>query len=144
MHRGRREAVAARMIDTAPHPWNQGLWERLQGQGDRSSHAWLFCGIEGLGKNALAVRYLVSVLDATGRARTLIPAGSHPDLHVLMPGALLGGDGLIQRYALRYLDEPKSAAAKPKKAISVVRVAENTGSAMRVAARSAATGGGSP
>lgn len=102
------------------HPWNQPIWEQLAQEGGRRNHALLFNGQVGLGKLDLAMALAQRVISHQNeRSASLFAAGSHPDMHVLMPESELHtleeGD-IKQVYTGRYL-EPHTG--KPKQAISI-------------------------
>ncbi len=109
------------------HPWNDGPWRRLA-TARRLPHALMLCGVAGLGKLAFAQRLarwrLCAARDdsaACGRCRgcSLFAAGTHPDMHVLAPERLaLAGDGLMMRYALRYVSE-EAASGKRKPGLGI-------------------------
>ena len=112
------------------HPWNVGIWEQLVAENERSTHAWLFAGNAGLGKRALAFRLARfclcerTALSDRGRARgnEMFYAGTHPDLHVLMPEDLtIRGEATAPGYAARYVD-PSTKGAKPKSVITVDQI----------------------
>ena len=91
--------------------WNRSAWQQLTGDSQRSTHAWLLAGPEGLGKQELGVRYASRLLGDPDNFET----ASNPDFHVLMPerDADPGGP-LLQRYAMRYY---LTAADRKAKAI---------------------------
>ena len=98
-------------------PWNEELWLNLTANRDRNTHAWLFCGVVGLGKLDVALDYAESLLGGSYSFST----GSHPDLHVLSPEQQLDeGGSLLQRYGMRYYVTDKKK--KPKAVISVDQV----------------------
>ncbi len=118
------------MSDAAIHPWNLDIWSTLVGEGVRSTHAWLFSGPPGLGKRALAwrlARFHLSERPALSdrerrRGAELFSAGSHPDLHVLMPQDLaVEAAAPVSAYAARYAELPASGA-KLKSVITVDQV----------------------
>jgi len=79
----------------------------------------LFCGDAGLGKRDLAVSLAHFVLtDNHSQSENLFNAGSHPDLHVLLPECH-AGDDLIGDYARRYLE---THSGKPKKGITIEQI----------------------
>jgi DNA polymerase-3 subunit delta' len=99
-------------------PWQDLQWQRIAAMqaGDRLPHALLLRGPEGVGKYRFACRLLAALLCESevhgnrpcGECRgcRLIAAGSHPDLHALLPlegKQLIGIDqvrSLIQRIGL--------------------------------------------
>ena len=108
----------------AIYPWNQELWQGLTLEPERSNHALLFVGNEGLGKRDLAfalMHYLMC--DNHSQSETLFQAGSHPDLHVIMPEVLvhqyLEQESIVGQFGQRYL-EPHSG--KPRKGITIDQV----------------------
>ena len=118
------------MNDDDIHPWNLDIWSKLVGHSDRSTHAWLFAGNAGLGKRALASRlarfYLSERAALSDRRRQrggeMFRAGTHPDLHVLMPEELVTQALVpVSAYAARYADPP-SKGAKLKSVITVDQV----------------------
>jgi len=111
------------MIDPV-HPWNQMIWKTLTQSLRQTNHAWLFRGSDGVGKTATAINFALHVLllDANDpvRTKTLFCAGSHPDIHVLMPEqTCVDVEGLVERYALRYVE---GTSGKAKSVISVDQV----------------------
>jgi len=105
------------------HPWNEVLWQSLMGASERRNHALLFTGSRGLGKIATGFALAQNVLcDGQTQSITLFDAGSHPDLHVLMPEDKvleLDGADLLGSFANRYL-EPNNG--KPKRLIGIEQV----------------------
>lgn len=101
------------------HPWNQEIWQHLTLEPERSNHALLFNGDAGLGKRDLAFALAHFVLtDTHSQSETLFNAGSHPDLHVLMPEAEIQ-DNLVGSFARRYTEQH---SGKPKKTITIDQV----------------------
>ena len=101
------------------HPWNQELWQNLTMEPERSNHALLFCGDSGLGKRDLAFALAHFVLtDNHSQSESLFNAGSHPDLHVLMPECHVNDD-LLGDFARRYLE---SHSGKPRKNITIDQI----------------------
>ena len=101
------------------HPWNQEIWQHLTLEPERSNHALLLNGDAGLGKRDLAFSLAHFVLtDTHSQSETLFNAGSHPDLHVLMPEAEIQED-LIGSFANRYIEQH---SGKPKKTITIEQV----------------------
>lgn len=116
------------MFQRTIHPWNQTLWQQLTLEPERSNHALLFHGNKGLGKFNLASALAHFVLtDNHSQSESLFNAGSHPDLHIVMPEGLIAeiGEaaqsqhGLMATYAARYI-EPHSG--KPRKAITIDQI----------------------
>jgi len=106
------------------HPWNQELWQHLTIEPERSNHALLFNGDKGLGKVDLAFSLAHFVMtDTHSQSASLFDAGSHPDLHVLMPENLIQ-DNLLGDYAKRYI-EPHSG--KPKRSIVIDSIRKLSG-----------------
>lgn len=106
------------------HPWNRAVWETLTRRSERTTHAWLFKGPQGVGKTVTAIQFALYLLaeDSADRAKVhrLFSAGSHPDFHVLMPEQrCVDGGGILERYAMRYVGTGKG---KPKSIISVDQV----------------------
>lgn len=105
------------------HPWNEERWKTLTQGEDRSTHALLFCGPTGLAKFELAFALAQHVVvGGHQQSQNLLDAGTHPDLHVLMPedyAILLNEDGREFKFASRYL-EPNSG--KPKRALSIEQI----------------------
>jgi len=101
------------------HPWNQEIWQNLTLEPERSNHALLFNGDTGLGKRdtAFALAHFV-LTDTHSQSETLFNAGSHPDLHVLMPEAEIQ-EGLLGDFAKRYIEQH---SGKPKKTITIEQV----------------------
>jgi len=109
------------MTNFAPkiHPWNQEIWQNLTLEPERANHALLFNGDAGLGKRDLAFALAHFVLtDTHGQSEALFNAGSHPDLHVLMPEEEVVDD-LLGSFAKRYLEQH---SGKPKRAITIEQV----------------------
>jgi len=101
------------------HPWNQEIWQNLTMEPERSNHALLFNGDTGLGKADLAFALAHFVLtDNHAQSESLFNAGSHPDLHIVMPENAMS-DELPSQFAQRYI-EPHSG--KPKRAITIVQI----------------------
>ena len=106
------------MSDNYPiiYPWNQTIWQALSLESERSNHALLLHGDAGLGKKDLALSLAHSVIAQQHRqSANLFSAGSHPDLHVLMPECE-ASDDLLSTYAQRYLE---SHTGKPKRHITI-------------------------
>lgn len=109
------------------HPWNQHLWQQLTDEPERSAHALLFNGPEGLGKLALGFSLAHFVISETaGQSENLFNGGSHPDLHVLMPEEFLlerpEGD-LLAQFAQRYTEQH---SGKPKRVIGIELIRQLT------------------
>lgn len=101
------------------HPWNQDVWQNLTMEPERANHALLFNGNSGLGKRDLAIALAHFVLtDTHSQSESLFSAGSHPDLHVIMPEVEVH-EGLLGSYANRYLEVH---SGKPKRAITIEQV----------------------
>jgi len=116
------------MFEPLIHPWNQEVWQQLTLEPERSNHALLIHGDKGLGKQDIATSLAHFVLtDNHTQSASLFNAGSHPDLHVIMPEALSedyksSNDprlDLISSYSNRYL-EPHSG--KPRKTITIDQI----------------------
>ena len=106
------------------HPWNQETWQNLTLEPERSNHALLFTGDAGLGKRDIAFALAHFVLcDTHGQSEQLFNAGSHPDLHVIMPESEVK-EGLLGDFAARYLEQH---SGKPKKTISIEQVRRLSG-----------------
>jgi len=101
------------------HPWNQEIWNNLTLEPERTNHALLFCGETGLGKRDLALALAHFVMtELHSQSENLFQAGSHPDLHVLMPEDQVQDD-LVGEFAKRYLERH---TGKPKKVINIEQV----------------------
>ena len=105
------------------HPWNQQIWQNLTLEPERANHALLFTGDKGLGKLDLAFALSHFVLtDNHSQSEALFNAGTHPDLHVLMPEISIvnreEGD-LLASFANRYIEQHNG---KPKRAITIDQV----------------------
>ena len=101
------------------HPWNQEIWQNLTLEPERSNHALLFCGDSGLGKQDLAFSLAHFILTSThAQSESLFSAGSHPDMHIIMPECEIQA-GLLGDFARRYI-EPHSG--KPKKTITIDQI----------------------
>ncbi len=106
------------------HPWNQEIWQNLTLEPERSNHALLFTGDAGLGKRDMAFALAHFVLTGThAQSLQLFNAGSHPDLHVLMPEAEIT-EGLLGDFAKRYVEQH---SGKPKKTITIEQVRRLSG-----------------
>jgi DNA polymerase-3 subunit delta' len=105
------------------HPWNQQTWQNITNEPERSNHALLFTGNQGLGKQSLAFALAHFVLcDTHSQSESLFNAGSHPDLHVIMAEnqvVELAEDDLMARFAKRYLEHH---TGKPKRTISIEQI----------------------
>ena len=106
------------------YPWNQELWQSLSLEPDRSNHALLFTGNQGLGKQSLAIALAHFLLCGNhSQSAALFEAGSHPDLHVVMPEFLAQDyqqqDNVIGHFAQRYLEDH---AGKPRQVINIQQV----------------------
>ena len=106
------------------YPWNQELWQSISHEPDRSNHALLFTGNQGLGKQSLAIalaHYLMC--DNHSQSAALFDAGSHPDLHVLMPEIqaldYLQQENIIGHFAKRYLEDH---TGKPRQVINIQQI----------------------
>lgn len=117
------------MANFAPtiHAWNQQLWQQLTDEPERSAHALLFNGADGLGKTSLAFSLAHFVITETGgQSEALFNGGSHPDLHIIMPEDLLlerpEGD-LLAQFARRYTEQH---SGKPKRVIGIELVRQLT------------------
>ena len=101
------------------HPWNQQTWQNLTLEPERSNHAVLLNGDAGLGKRDIAFALAHFILtESHGQSETLFSAGSHPDLHVLMPENEIKDD-LLGDFAKRYTEKH---SGKPKKTITIEQV----------------------
>jgi len=101
------------------HPWNQQAWHNLTLEPERANHALLFNGDCGLGKQDLAFALAHFVLtDNHSQSESLFEAGSHPDLHVVMPESRVSDD-LLGAFAKRYLEDH---SGKPKKTITIDQI----------------------
>jgi DNA polymerase-3 subunit delta' len=103
------------------HPWNQQIWQDLTSDAERSNHALLFHGPQGLGKFQLALNLAhYQLCDNHSQDELLFSAGTHPDLHIVCPEeAAQQQPELVQIAAGRYLEEHKG---KPKKEITVNQI----------------------
>jgi len=109
------------MTNFAPtiHPWNQALWQQLTIEPARANHALLFTGDPGLGKQSLAFALAHFIMcDNHSQSESLFNAGSHPDLHVLMPEFQIQDD-LPGVFAKRYIEEH---SGKPKRNIPIDQI----------------------
>jgi DNA polymerase-3 subunit delta' len=101
------------------HPWNQEIWQNLTLEPERANHALLFNGDAGLGKQDLAFALAHFVMtDSHSQSESLFNAGSHPDLHVIMPECEVT-EGLLGDFAKRYLE---THSGKPKRAINIEQI----------------------
>ena len=102
------------------HPWNQEIWQHLTDSPERANHALLFTGGAGLGKQDLAFSLAHFVLtDNHAQSESLFNAGSHPDLHVIMPESMADENTLLGGFAQRYLE---AHSGKPKRTIIIDQV----------------------
>lgn len=105
------------------HPWNQEIWQNLTNEPERSNHALMFAGNQGLGKQSLAFALAHFVLcDTHSQSESLFNACSHPDLHVIMAEnqvVELAEDDLMGKFAKRYLEHH---SGKPKRTISIEQI----------------------
>ena len=110
------------------HPWNDSIWDLLTQRQGAVPQAVLFHGANGLGKNALAVRFAHHVLCGMGpnseRFGAQFEAGTHPDFHVVAPEQrAIDCPELYAQYARRYFEEaPGAADRKAKTVIGVDQV----------------------
>ncbi len=86
-------------VPQAPYPWQRLQWRSLIGRrrAGNLAHALLFCGPEGVGKNAFARALAEALLcerpgahgESCGQCRAcrLLRAGSHPDVTYCVPEA---------------------------------------------------------
>ena len=101
------------------HPWNQEVWQNLTLEPERSNHALLLNGDAGLGKRDIAFALAHFVLtESHSQSETLFNAGTHPDMHVLMPESEIR-DNLLGDFARRYIERH---SGKPKKTITIEQV----------------------
>lgn len=116
------------MFQPTIHPWNQELWQQLTLDPERSNHALLFNGNKGLGKLSLGTALAHYVLtDNHSQSENLFDAGSHPDLHVVMPEALIENitgkpsspHQLMATYGARYIE---THSGKPRKTITIDQI----------------------
>ena len=121
------------------HPWNQEVWQNLTLDPERSNHALLFNGDQGLGKIDLGFALAHYVLTENhSQSEQLFNSGSHPDFHVIMPEFAvvdlqqeqplrsMQGAPLLAAFAKRYL-EPHGG--KPRKTITIDQI-RNLGTAL--------------
>lgn len=116
------------MFQPTIYPWNQDLWQQLTLEPERSNHALLMHGNQGLGKRALtvALSHFVTT-DGHDQSASLYEAGSHPDLHVVMPESEQVefeessdmGLRLFAQYTKRYLE---SHTGKPRRTITIDQI----------------------
>lgn len=115
------------------HPWNAAIANRLGQERSRLSHALLFAGPAGVGKKSLATWLAQLLLCSEGMAASipcgachgcrLFAAGSHPDIHVVLPDAMAkSSQSLLARYAQRYTGEDKGREGKESTAIRVDQI----------------------
>ena len=115
------------------YPWNTMIAERFMDKRSRLSHALLFAGPRGVGKTAMAA-WLAQLLlcpqsnkgeGPCGNCHScrIFAAGSHPDLHVLLPDAQAkSSQTLLASYALRYAGEDKGREGKESNSIRVDQI----------------------
>ena len=107
------------------HPWNQEVWQNLTLEPERANHALLLTGGAGLGKRDIAFALAHFVLtDNHSQSESLFNAGSHPDLHVLIP-EFQTEDNLLGQFANRYLEQ--HSGKKPKETLTVNQIRMLTG-----------------
>lgn len=74
---------------TECYPWQQAAWQQFEQrvEAGRLAHGLLLAGPDGSGTTDFARQMAEHLLgaDADDRARTLLGAGSHPDLQILQP-----------------------------------------------------------
>lgn len=110
-------------FDQQIHPWNQALWQQLSSDQQRQNHALLLVGQEGLGKLDLGfalARHIVT--GGHEQSQHLFAAGSHPDMHFLLPEFQLTHweEGSLPRlFAARYQEEH---GGKPRTNITINQV----------------------
>lgn len=121
------------MFQPSIHPWNQDIWQQLTLEPERSNHALLLHGNQGLGKQSLAIALgHFALTDEQPQSLTLFEAGSHPDLHVIMPESLIQtakdhnakddfslANALIANYGERYIE---AHSGKPRKTITIDQI----------------------
>lgn len=103
------------------YSWNDVIWQSLTKASERQNHALLFSGNGGLGKRDMALLYARHILSDTEQATTLFDAGTHPDLHIIMPENTLNLEegGVASLAAVRYIEEH---SGKPKKNITIEQI----------------------
>ena len=109
------------MTDFEPliHPWNQDIWQTLTLESERSNHAFLFSGEQGLGKRSMALALAHFLMtEPHSQSESLFNAASHPDLHIVMPEAE-ADDAWLGQYAQRYFEKH---GGKPRKQITIDQV----------------------
>ena len=101
------------------HPWNQEIWQGLTLEPERSNHAFIFCGENGLGKRSLALALAHFLMtEPHSQSESLFNAASHPDLHIVMP-EIEADDAWLGQNAQRYFEKH---SGKPKKQITIDQI----------------------
>ena len=117
------------LTDLLEYPWLEATWQTLL-RSDDTHHCLLLSGRAGIGKTALAVELAQHLLceDPSGQSSCqccpschLVSSSLHPDLHVLIPQALVEhSHPILQVHAQRYLESHQSTQKrKPSRQISV-------------------------
>lgn len=126
------------MLQTTIHPWNQEIWQQLTLEPERANHALLLHGNRGLGKKDIAAALAHFVLTENhDQSQSLFEAGSHPDLHVIAPEAMLDSlrnetgsaaisatQSVMATFAERYIE---AHSGKPRKAITIDQIRKLSG-----------------
>jgi DNA polymerase-3 subunit delta' len=123
------EASTATPVEPIIFPWVEPLWDQLSTERPRNAHAMMFIGSKGLGKTSCALAYarhlLIGNSENRGQAETLFDAGTHPDIHVLIPEErIMEEGGLIDAYAQRY-KEPRTGK-NPRTVITIDQIRKLT------------------
>jgi DNA polymerase III subunit delta' len=114
-------------MNNISYSWQNDLWEQLSSTRQRMPHALLIHGPQGVGKLALAERFVQSLLCEAAAAGDApcgkcegcrwIAAGSHPDFRRVEPEALARQSG-----AAEDPDEPLAAPARSAKPSNEIKV----------------------
>lgn len=111
------------MLTAEFFPWQTETAGRWLSQRDRLSHAWIFYGLEGIGKFQFAYATAASILCeshdspfACGKCASChwIAKHNHPDLRILVP------EQLEELYGLQ--QTPEASSSKSKNPSKVIRV----------------------
>ncbi len=118
------EVPTATPVEPVIFPWVEPLWDQLTAERSRNTHALMFVGGNGYGKASCALAYarhlLIGSSENEVQAQALFDAGTHPDIHVLVPEErIIEEGGLIDVYAQRYKEQH---TGKPRTAITIDQV----------------------
>lgn len=119
-------------MNLAYYPWQRDFAQIWLSQQDQMAHAWLFHGLEGIGKRqlilALAARLLCeapSGIDACGQCQSClwIKLGHHPDLMRVRPAAVEIQEAFDNPQESIEVDKPRSSTTtKPSSHLLVDQI----------------------